>query len=80
VRYGRPQVRAQRPAGTIIGRPFHPRNQRFLWQLFFLTTDDTDVHRLRTFGSTLMLFLLICGILFIRLISGSLATVLFNRR
>jgi GH24 family phage-related lysozyme (muramidase) len=51
--------------------PLHPRNLRFPWQLFFLTTDDTDVHRLRTFGSTLMWFLLICVILFISAICGS---------
>jgi hypothetical protein len=33
---------------------------------------------LRTFGSTLMLFSFICGILFIRVICGSPATVLFT--
>jgi hypothetical protein len=36
------------------------------------TTDDTDVHRLRTFGSTLMPFLIICAIRFICVICGSL--------
>jgi hypothetical protein len=37
---------------------------------YFFTADDTGIHRLRTFGSTLMLFLLICAIIFIRVICG----------
>jgi hypothetical protein len=43
------------------------------------TTDGTDEHRLRTFGSTLMLFFFIRDILFIRVICGSLATVLYGK-
>jgi hypothetical protein len=54
--------------------PFYPRNLRFL-DNGFLTTDDTDVRRLRTFGSTLMFFLFICGIRFISVICGSQTTV-----
>jgi hypothetical protein len=34
---------------------------------------------LRTFGSTLILFLFICGIPFIRVICGSLVTILYGK-
>jgi hypothetical protein len=65
VRYGGPHCLVNALAGTIIGRPFHPRNQRFPDNCFF-TADDTDVRRL-----PLMPFPFICGILFIRVICGS---------
>jgi hypothetical protein len=45
VRYGRPHCLVNALAGAFIGRPFHPRNLRFPWQLFFLTTENAETAR-----------------------------------
>jgi hypothetical protein len=69
-----PQINAD-VVSLHLRHSFHPRNLRFPDNCSF-TTDGTDARRLRTFGSTLMSFLFICAIRFIRVICGSWTTVL----
>jgi hypothetical protein len=66
-------------SASIAGKLFTPVRPQDKPRIEWINADlNRRRHGLRTFGSTLMLFLFICGIRFIRVICGSWTTVLFT--